>query len=140
VDPYSTILRVYEAPSQLLPFEMLAELWVFADAHGIPLLQSVVAELITETIENSKAFPARHVLTYITHNTRGSAQLRCLLNDVFRALTSHAVDWKNFMLDDDNEYQSSTTLRESMDYDKLRLSGPHCRYHVHTAGVSCNRS
>ena len=55
---------------------MIAKLWVFADAHVVPLLQNVASDGILEKIKDTRTFPSLDDLTYIYDNTMDSSPLR----------------------------------------------------------------
>jgi hypothetical protein len=88
--------RFYEstlAPSQLLPFNMIAGLWIFADAQDVPLLQNVASDLILEKIRDDRTFLSMDDLSYVCHNTVDSAPLRRLIAEVYQVLCGKQLVW-----------------------------------------------
>lgn len=132
--------RFYEstlAPSQLLSFDILAALWVFSDAHVVPLLQNVVSDLILEKIKDSKSFPSKDDLLYIYHNTMESSPLQRLVTDVHQTLCGHDLDWESLIAGNDDHQQPSSSSPQAMRYGNLKLVQLRCKYHIHGDGTSC---
>ena len=126
------------APSQLLPFKMIAKLWVFADAHVVPLLQNVASDIMVEKIKDTRTFPSLDDLTYIYGNTIDTSRLRLLIGEIFCVLCGEELAWDEFAAhSDEREHQRSDYLQPRMKYSNLRLSEWHCKHHVHEEGVSC---
>ena len=87
------------APSTLLSFRIIADLWIFGDAHEVPMLQSEVANVMLEKVRQSRNFPSIVDLTYICDNTIESSPLRRLLAGVFSATSGRELSWNS--LDDE---------------------------------------
>ena len=126
------------APAQLLPFKMIAKLWIFADAHIVPLLQNVTSDLILEKIKDTRTVPSLEDLTYIYDNTVESSPLRLLIGDVFCVLCGEDFAWDDLAgPSDEREQKRSVCLQPRMVNSNLRLLEWYCKYDVHGEGVSC---
>lgn len=117
---------------------MLAGLWIFADAHDVPLLQNVTSDLVLEKMQNSRTFFDRNDLTYVRSNTTETSKFRDLIRDVFKAIYEHELAWNDVPINDEDDVGPSLAfLQRSATLVSLRSSKWQCKYHVHPSGVSC---
>jgi hypothetical protein len=117
---------------------MIAKLWVFADAHVVPLLQNVASDIMLEKVNDTRTFPSLNDLTYIYDSTMDSSPLRLLVGEIFRVLCGEELAWDELAIpSDDREQQRPDYLQPRVKYSNLRLSEWHCKHHVHEEGVSC---
>ena len=133
------------APSILLDFDTITALWVFGDAHDVPLLQNAVADIYVEKVLWHKHVPTREDIEVVFNNTTVNAQLRRLLIDSIRSLPGTEVtawDW-------DGQDDAYTVERLDHAVKHVVSIGPKwqrpgsigwlkpCEYHVHEPGASC---
>ena len=69
-----------EEPGEL-DWNVLCGLWVFGDAHEIPLLQNTVADKLVEKMINTDIVPINEI-TFIYDDTTEGSQLRALVIDL----------------------------------------------------------
>ncbi|KAK5127969.1 hypothetical protein LTR85_005086 [Meristemomyces frigidus] len=129
-------------PNQLR-WATLCKLWIFGDAHDVPLLQNSAVDAIIRKIEQYWTVPSRQ-LPFVYANTTKGTPLRRLLIDILGKTSSAKV-----ALQDEDHLDRYT--KESMT-DLLRVvwhAEPtrwghgdlrnlnKCFYHVHEDGVWC---
>ncbi|KAF2768125.1 hypothetical protein EJ03DRAFT_274693 [Teratosphaeria nubilosa] len=74
--------RFYDStlePSVLLDCGTIAKLWVFGDAHGVPLLQNIVADIFARKMGGLVDGVEEEVVRYVEENTMEGSVLRRLL-------------------------------------------------------------
>ena len=108
------------APDRLLPFSTIVELWVFCDAHEVPMLQNEVANIMMQKILGARTFPDPETLIYVSDNTVETSPLRKLLDEVGPFLPWRRDGWLD-------EW-----------FDELRSRDWRCQGHVHEEGVTCS--
>lgn len=145
------------APSQLLSFEILARMWVFGDAHDVPLLQNAVVDIwkikasdnrVTQA--EAKIFPGEDTIDYVFENTMPGATLQELLIDlvgiVIEVPWTRHVKSMNFYPEMGRAWyvEGSTDLHDVLrKHDLMRplmvqfSRYPVCHWHVHESGVNC---
>lgn len=138
-------------PHVLMDFAALAKLWVFGDAHDIPMLQNEVVDITLRKIRKSKTVFTRDAIEYIYDKTVEFSMLRTLLCDVLFSLfpeTKALVDWRVALRIDVSKAISEAEAIRRQDWfcqrcegEKSRrlFSGPEwrCAFHVHEEGVVC---
>lgn len=136
-------------PTVLLDYATLAKLWVFGDAHHVPLLQNVVSDILTEKMFNTATAPEAEVIDYIYNNTAEGSQLREDLLDNLRQLGPGCprCEWNNpWNGDAYHKIDAEVIKREllSMQLGKPYAGVRHslletnkCHRCVHEPGVKC---
>lgn len=141
------------APSRLLSFRLIAGLWIFGDAHEVPMLQNEVVNVMIQKIQESLSFPSIDDLIYINENTVESSTLRSLLADILLVLYAKELVWASLDPDRPDELFPGGNLqgtqqplapmrlvrRFGLSYKQLQLPGWYCKGHVHSDGVQCPR-
>ncbi|KAF7193325.1 Kelch-like protein 10 [Pseudocercospora fuligena] len=139
--------RQFEVPAKDgkgTDFEVLLKLWVFGDAHEIPMLQNMAITTLHRTILKQWQAPSGFGMQYVFENTMPQSQLRRFLIDVwagtcdFNILKSKGVmdTWCKDALIDllqivwRKEWQRSS--KEALEKWDM------CEYHVHEQGVRCS--
>ena len=141
--------RFYQStlsPAKLLPLEMIGALWVFGDAHDVPLLQNVMIDIMVEKVKQERTFLSVDDMIYVNNNTTHTSQLRQLVEGIYEALTGEQLPWERFIIDDTVEgHRDSRFTNQHLQtkIDFLRLKDPRrghwgCKYHVHEQGASCS--
>lgn len=131
------------APSEFLPFDMIAALWIFGDSHEVPLQQNVTADLMLEKMKDTRTFPDIDDLCNIYHNTIDSSPLRLLIGDVFQALSGRELVWDDVVSFVQSNAEQGTDLElvssgRKLKHGQLRAWSRSCKYHVHEDNVSCS--
>jgi len=138
-------------PSVLLDYDALAKLWVFGDAHLVPLLQNTVIEILAEKILDTLTAPEEEVIGFIYENTVPDSPLRFTIITSLKAMMStpedlheEVVPWGPPLFADGAEVTKravwSTELRKPGGVARRTwLRGDRCRRHVHEEGVCCEK-
>lgn len=124
-------------------FTQLCRLWIFGDAHIVPLLQNAAADMITERSYTWWCNPS-YQLHLAYENTVTGSKLRYLLVDTMAKSSCTPKFFKNH--DDRWTKEALVDLASILikrpkyvgkgELSKLRL----CDYHVHSDGDSCDGS
>ena len=84
--------RFYEStldPAVLLSFDTIAALWIFGDAHEIPMLQNEVVDVFVLKLRGTMIRPERETIDFIWENTpEGSALQRLVIDFVSMLIES----------------------------------------------------
>ncbi|KAF2481679.1 hypothetical protein BDY17DRAFT_325197 [Neohortaea acidophila] len=106
-------------PAVALDFDTLARLWVFGDAHDIPMLQNEVIDILRRKMD-SKTFFSAEVIAYIYDNTVESSTLRHLVKQTLKDWLGWTLWWGPAAelenMDCEDVVDLAGTLKE-MDYD-----------------------
>ncbi|EME85149.1 uncharacterized protein MYCFIDRAFT_83158 [Pseudocercospora fijiensis CIRAD86] len=125
---------------------LLLQLWVFGDAHEIPLLQNDVMTALHRIVSKDWAIPDVRDINYVYENTMRQSPLRRFLIDVYAATCNsdsferygEKLSWcKDALLDLLQVVWREGWHREAeADFGKWDLR----KYHVHEQGVECGGS
>lgn len=129
------------ASSCKMDMEQLCKLWVFADAHEVPLLQNTVIDAVRFRLNaTSERRVAAQCVNYVYKNTLTGSRLRKLLMDVFGKIFDPAQDldmkaWPKEALLDLLAMVSFRPIEGTLS-DVLSPSNA-CIYHLHSGGTLC---
>ncbi|KAK4540191.1 hypothetical protein LTR36_009689 [Oleoguttula mirabilis] len=74
-------------PSSLLDYRTIAKLWIFADAHLVPLLQNTIADIFAEKMMTSVTAPDSQTIDFIYENSSQGSLLRYTVVQSIRHMT-----------------------------------------------------
>lgn len=120
--------------------ETLCKVWIFADAHEVPLLQNEAIDLLHQKILEHWQFGS-HVLGYLYEHTATHAQLRRYYMKVMADTGSML-----FLVDREDEWSKEAlvdVLKSVWRRGHKFRSKEHlknwdlCEFHVHEEGVKC---
>ncbi|KAK5127924.1 hypothetical protein LTR85_005041 [Meristemomyces frigidus] len=135
-------------PRILFDYATLAKLWVFGDAHLIPLLQNTVSHILAEKMMATATAPDNDTIDFIYENTVQDSRLRHTINQSIRymddpddfysvAMVWHGNEWETDdpenlkdVLETQKLIQASVAVQNSWLYDRC------CERHIHD-GVKC---
>ncbi|KAK5740373.1 hypothetical protein LTR17_004636 [Elasticomyces elasticus] len=147
-------------PTEVISYDTLAQLWVFGDAHEIPLCQNAVCDAFALKLYQAKDLPMRRVaglatetVDYIIMNSPPhQASLQEMLSDALW-ISYNSIKWADDMKLDVYWQHRNTQLASSEQVARvpeqlgyqiwLNGSWAHsfdrqaCRWHVHSGGDSC---
>lgn len=128
------------APFMLFPFDSLLKLWVFGDAHDVPMLQNEAGDMILRKIVDSRNFPSAEDLCYVCDSTLEDTPLRNLLTYMFEAICGRELKWSS--LDSEGRMMTMERSGELLMPWKAKIrtlpsSVYHCTWHVHEDGAKC---
>lgn len=145
VSPFAdlaTQLQDAESDVKDTPWAQLAQLWVFGDAHEVPMLQNVVVGLIHKKVISTWVVPTGEV-DYIYSNTLVGSKLRLYVT----AIIGNTGDAQSKMQVKDEGYFCKEALgdllrvtwvvgfKKSSKDDVAKWDM--CQYHVHEKGTKC---
>lgn len=138
--------RFYEPildPSILLDYATITKLWVYGDAHDVPLLQNAVIDILIAKMKDTGALPNEDVLTYVWANTlESSCSRRALVGaclTVYPALACEDADdvVEDYQPDIFEVASRRTTKLFRKTEMKKWASAVGCDFHVHEEDVKC---
>ncbi|KXS97904.1 hypothetical protein AC578_4366 [Pseudocercospora eumusae] len=122
------------------------QLWIFGDAHEIPMLQNEVITATHRMVVKEGVVPKGFMINHVYENTMPQSRLRQYLIDVYGALcASEALrrhdaqaGWCRDALFDLLQvvWRVGGHREGTKDVEKWDL----CKYHVHEQGVKCGES
>lgn len=134
----------------LLPdYATLAKLWIFGDAHHVPLLQNVVSDVLAEKMVTERKAPDAAVIDYIYENTVSNALLRKAVVEGVRLMMDADSSCTMSPCAGLNEWHvdDSANLKSILSMQKLArpnngkrdywLYSRRCERHIHKDGQWC---
>lgn len=125
----------------------LARLWVFGDAHEVPMLQNVVSDIFIEKLRHCYCLLDRKDIIFIWENALEGCALRQIILDINAVSASDAIKkgvlgvWS---LDPFNGQHAANTWEALVTFAKwVEVRGARnfnrrkCCYHVHKVGETC---
>jgi hypothetical protein len=81
--------RFYDStllPSTLMDYMTIAKLWVFADAHDVPLMRTAAVEILKDKMSDEVRIPEPATVEYILLNSAESSELRKAVLGFFKEM------------------------------------------------------
>lgn len=125
------------SPEIILPFQTLANMWVFGDAHEVPMFQNAVADIICQKMANPPGSLELDDLFYVRENTVESSPLRGLVAQRFYAQSWKELEWDDLNTQSVELVKKPKTWAELIEWRELWENGM-CNWHVHEDGVNCH--
>lgn len=131
-----------QTDTKALDYKDIAQLWVFGDAHQIPILQNQVMDLFKRKVVESWGLPIGQVNWIYLHTTE-SAHLRKFCIDIIgKTASAYMVS----SIVNDHEWAREPLIdlmkviwkpeKSSWSKDEVAKLDM-CQYHVHDRGVKC---
>lgn len=129
--------------TRIVEWHTLVELWLFGDRRNVPLLQNETVDLMNRKIVELWEVPSAQINTIYTHTMAGS-KLRVYVIDII-GKTAGSKNYKDDTLRTKNQDALVDLLKGVWKADKPYWTKQDvgaldmCQYHVHEAGVQCNK-
>ncbi|KXT11297.1 hypothetical protein AC579_1667 [Pseudocercospora musae] len=143
---YSRRLEVANKHSPSANDRLLLNLWIFGDAHEIPLLQNEVITRIHRNMVKTWRVPSASQINYVYENAMPQSLLRGFLIDIYAGTMSSTslarseakTAWCRDALFDVLQivWREGWLQQGRADVEKWDV----CKYHVHEQGVRCDGS
>jgi hypothetical protein len=141
------LLQVTIAPETLLSLETIADIWFFADAHDVPMLQNEAIDVMVRKI-SCAAMAIGDTLAlfhYISESAPQSSALWVLIVDIARCMeewfgVEECSLWDTAKVLETLETTSEADFKEGLkDFRKLKNDeGYRCtKWHTHQDGLAC---